>query len=39
MSTVTNNIILISIENVQDDTVNSTKKLQINSQKWQKHSF
>lgn len=34
MSTVTNNIILISIENVQDDNVNSTKKLQINSQKW-----
>lgn len=34
MSTVTNNIILIFIENVQDDNVNSTKKLQINSQKW-----
>lgn len=26
MSTVTNNIILIFIENVQDDNVNSTKK-------------
>lgn len=35
MSTVTNNIILIFIENVQDDNVNITKKLQIGiHKKW-----